>query len=101
MIRHIVLWRLAAPAKSPDGSLSSMPRIERNIASMREQIDGLRRIEIGLNVAPGPDASDLALIADFDSWEALRGYEKHPLHDELRALIGPLRTERRVVDQEI
>jgi len=42
-----------------------------------------------------------AAICRVASWEALRGYESHPLHEELRALIGPIRSERRVVNDEI
>jgi hypothetical protein len=61
---------------------------------------GLAASGLGLNQADSADASDLVLCCEFHSWDALRGYESHPLHQELRAIIGPLRAERRVVDFE-
>lgn len=100
MIRHIVMWRLKSEAKQ-GGRIQNLDRIQGCLASMRTGVPGVLRLEIGANQAEGPDASDLVLLADFASWEALQGYERHALHDELRALIGPMRTERRVLDYEI
>ena len=100
MIRHVVMWRLKPEAKRSGGP-DNLERIEANLAAMRGAIAGLRRIELAVNQAAAPDAADLLLLADFDDWEALRGYESHALHDELRVLIGPIRNERRVVDYEL
>ena len=99
MIRHIVMWRLKSrPAAG--GHLEAMDRIEQNLAALRSAVPGLLRAWLGLNQADSADASDLVLCCEFHSWDALRGYESHPLHHELRAIIGPLRAERRVVDFE-
>lgn len=99
MIRHIVMWRLKSrPAQS--GRPEAMDRIEQNLAALRASVPGLLRAWLGLNQADSADASDLVLCCEFHSWDALRGYESHPLHQELRAIIGPLRAERRVVDFE-
>ena len=99
MIRHVVMWRLKTrPAGGGDGEL--MDRIEQNLAALRSSVPGLLEAWLGRNEAQSADASDLVLCCEFHSWDALRGYESHPLHHELRALIGPLRAERRVVDFE-
>jgi len=100
VIRHVVMWRL----KSRLGNgmhADAMGNIERNLAALRAGVPGLLRAWIGFNQADSTDASDLVLCCEFHSWDALRGYESHPLHQELRALIGPLRAERRVVDFEV
>jgi len=99
MIQHIVMWRLKSEAKRPDG-IENLDRIERSIDAIRQSVPGVLQMQIGVNEAPAADAADLVLLAQFDSWEALHAYERHPLHDELRALIGPLRIERRVLDYE-
>jgi hypothetical protein len=99
VIRHIVMWRLKSRA-GQGGRPEAMDRIESNLAALRSTVPGLRRAWLGLNQADSADASDLVLCCDFQSWDALRGYEAHPLHQELRAIIGPLRAERRVVDYE-
>ncbi len=100
MIRHIVIWRLKKEAKR-FGKIENLERIQRNFEAMRTAMPGLLRLELGVNQAQVADAADLLLFSEFESWEALRGYETHPLHDELRALIGPLRSERRVLDHEV
>jgi hypothetical protein len=100
VIRHIVIWRFKDEAKRL-GKIADLDRIERNFAAMRATVPGLLRLELGVNQSRVADASDLLLFSEFESWEALRSYETHPLHDELRALIGPLRCERRVLDHEV
>jgi hypothetical protein len=99
VIRHVVMWRLQGrPAQA--GRWEVMDRIEQNLTALRSSVPGLLRAWLGLNQADSADASDLVLCCEFHSWDALRGYESHPLHQELRAIIGPLRAERRVVDFE-
>jgi hypothetical protein len=99
VIRHIVMWRLKSRAAQGEHR-ETLQRIERNVVALRTGVPGLLRAWLGLNQADSVDASDLVLCCEFHSWDALRGYESHPLHHELRAIIGPLRTERRVVDFE-
>jgi len=99
VIRHIVMWRLKSRT-AQGGRPEAMDRIEENLAALRSTMPGLLRVWLGLNQADSADAADLVLCCEFHSWAALRGYEAHPLHAELRAIIAPLRAERRVVDFE-
>ena len=100
MIRHIVMWRLKDEAKR-DGTIANLDLIQDVLDGLRARICGLRRLELHQNHLRGADAADLLLYAEFDSWPALQSYEAHPLHAELRTLIAPLRTERRVIDHEM
>jgi hypothetical protein len=100
MIRHIVIWRLKDEAKC-FGWVERLESIHLVVAAMRERVPELLRIELGVNKAQVADSADLLLLSEFRSWEALHGYEKHPLHDELRRLIVPVRLERRVLDYEV
>jgi len=100
MIRHVVIWRLNAEAKAA-GQIKDIALIQRSVASLRGAVPGLLRMELGINQSALADAADLLLYSEFESWQALRAYDDHPLHEELRALIRPLRTERRVIDHEI
>jgi hypothetical protein len=72
MVRHIVLWRLKAPA-------------EADLASGR--IPGLLQVEVGRSFNTGKRATDFALICDFANREALAAYHRHPAHAETRAAV--------------
>lgn len=100
MIRHLVIWKLKQEAKS-GGRISDIEPIRLVIAAMREKLSGLKHLEVQSNQNNGADAADLLLYAEFDSWQSLQDYEAHPLHDDLRRLIGPIRVERRVFDHEM
>jgi len=100
MVKHLVMWRMRQRGIDLN-ALGARAEILRAIDAMRVGIDGLRAVELGFNQSRASDASDLALYSEFDTWEALQAYEIHPLHEALKALIGPLRAERRVVDYEI
>jgi Stress responsive A/B Barrel Domain len=99
VIHHVVMWRLQDDAKRT--RLAALrEQIQALAAAMRTTVPGLLRLDLGDNRAAVPDAADLLLYSEFDSWRALQGYEAHPLHVQLRGLIAPLRSERRVVDYE-
>jgi hypothetical protein len=99
VIHHVVMWRVRDEAKHTSW-LAIIERLQRNVEALRSSVPGLLRLELGANRAGVADAADLLLYSEFESWNALQGYEEHPLHDELRGLIAPLRIERRVVNYE-
>jgi quinol monooxygenase YgiN len=99
MIHHIVIWRLK-PEASGVHRAGFLARVERCVQALRAAIPGLLRLEVAVNEVPSPDAADLVLNSEFEDWEALRRYDAHPLHAELKAIIGPARSERRVVDYQ-
>ncbi len=94
------MWRLRDFERGL-GDLANKHLILDAISAMRTGIAGLKAVEIGINRRRAGDAADLALYTEFESWSALQAYEAHPLHEELKRLIGPLRVERRVVDYEV
>lgn len=100
MVKHLVMWRLRDFERGL-GDLANKHLILDAISAMRTGIAGLKAVEIGINRRRAGDAADLALYTEFESWSALQAYEAHPLHEELKRLIGPLRVERRVVDYEV
>ena len=98
MVKHLVMWRLQESRRAAQIA-TSLP-LKTIIDGLRAHIAGLHELEIELSRCGGDDAVDLVLYSVFDSWDALRTYEAHPLHDDLKALIRPLRAERRVADYE-
>ena len=99
MVKHMVMWRLRFAGD--DERLERLGAIRRSIEALRLGVEGLKRVEIGFNESATSDAADLVLYSEFDSWPALQAYETHPLHEQLKRLIAPVRMERRVVDYEV
>ena len=99
MIRHIVFWKLRSELRQGPG-VPDAAQLEPSLEAMRTGIAGLRHVELRRNALESAEGADLVLYSEFDSWEALNAYQTHPLHEDFKKLIGPLRTERRVADFE-
>jgi heme-degrading monooxygenase HmoA len=99
MFTHIVLWKLkdSANGKSREENARLIKERFEEIANM---LDGLRRMDVGLNVLPGDDAADVALYAEFESRAAFEAYYEHPAHKALVGFIKDVRVDRRVIDYE-
>jgi Stress responsive A/B Barrel Domain len=100
VIRHVVVWRLkdfnALTRRSPQWEA-----LQQCVTAMRTGVPGLLKIDLGLDQSRTADSGDVILFSEFESWAALDGYQVHPLHDDFKKLLGPLRTERRLMDYEI
>ena len=97
MIRHIVVWRLAdAPDKAEKAQA-----IKTNLEALKDKIDVIREIQVGINFNETEAASDIVLVSTFDSKEDLNTYIGHLAHKAVGAeLVRPNVSERRVVDYE-
>ena len=61
----------------------------------------LRTFELGVP-ADGYEATyDLILVTGFDDAAGLKAYAEHPVHQEVAAYIGKVRTERVCMDYEV
>ncbi len=97
MIRHIVVWRMA---DLPD-KLERAKAMQENVKMLRDNIDVIVDIEIGLNYNETEAASDVVLVSTFKTKEDLETYQVHPVHKEFGATyVRPFVKERRVVDYE-
>jgi hypothetical protein len=100
MIKHIVFWRLKQDLTPADRE-AALQRIKQAFEALPGKIPGLTHIEIGFDYGRGPEASDIVLYSEFESREALAGYDVHPEHKALIPMVREVRTEKRVVDYEI
>src|SRR5215210_4243939 len=99
MFVHIVLWKLkeTANGRSRQENARLMKERYEEIGNM---LDGLHRLEVGLNVIAGDDAADVALYTEFASRADYDAYYAHPAHKALVAFIKDVRVDRRVIDYE-
>lgn len=96
MYKHIVTWKLNDRNENITLALSATEIL----AKMRSELPGLVQIEIGVDSSNSQESSDLVLYSEFISLAAYNNYDQHDLHQQLKKLIGPRRSERRVIDYE-
>lgn len=97
MIKHIVAWRI----KEGIDKQTAAENIKRELESLKDKIDVLKFIQVGINFNDSDVSSDIVLVSDFDTKEALSIYQEHPEHKRVGAeFVRPNVCERRVCDYE-
>ena len=99
MIRHIVAWRLLDTALG-NGKAENARLMKEKLEDLRGRIPGLLRLEVGLDFSATENSSDVVLVADFESREALAAYQVHPAHKAVGLFVRAVVSERRLVDCE-
>jgi heme-degrading monooxygenase HmoA len=100
MIRHLVMWTLKEHADGADREANAR-RVRDALEACRGAVPGMGAFEVGL-AQPGLEAShDVALVAEFESREALAAYQSHPAHLAVKELLGRVRESRVVMDYEV
>lgn len=100
MIKHIVLWRLKDFAEGSTKQENSI-KVKAALEAMRGKIPGMLKLEAGLNFETSDSSFDIALYTEFESREALNGYQIHPEHMKVKDFMPRFRSERRVIDYEV
>lgn len=90
MIDHLVMWRLKDPADAP--------RFKAILEPCGKLVPGILRFEVSIR-EDGLEANcDVALVSRFADAAALDAYQQHPDHQAVLKQLGPLRSERYVLD---
>lgn len=92
MVKHVVMWRYR--------NKSDIKTAKELLDGMRGKVPSLLSIETGVNYLDGPASYDLVLITEHNDRAALDTYQVDPLHEEVKAVLGKLDSERVVVDFE-
>jgi hypothetical protein len=71
------------------------------LEGLADKITGMIHIEVGLHFDPSDRSSDAALYSTFTSKDALETYQTYPEHVAIKAWIGQVSCEVRVVDYEV
>lgn len=97
MVRHIVAWKMA----QTDDKEQKMLKIKEELEALKDKIDVIADIEVGINFNESDGASDIVLVSTFKSKEDLNTYQLHPEHVAVAAnYVRPNVCERRVIDYE-
>lgn len=95
-IVHIVAWRLNGTGESERRAQARA--VVDAVEATRGRIPGLLSLETGINIVQAADAWDVGAVMVFASRADLDAYQTHPVHLELKAVIGPLRSARSQLD---
>lgn len=98
MINHVVLFKLKDyPDKEKENIIAELKAKLENLKNLIEQVVYL---EVGLNYELNAKSYDLALISHFNSLEDLDKYRVHPEHLKVVERIGETTISRAAVDFE-
>jgi Stress responsive A/B Barrel Domain len=99
MIRHIVLFRLAAidELQRRDDAHGIAERLQ----ALETQILGIVSIRVDRDLGLVEGHWDVALVSEHDDNAALEAYQVHPAHKEVAAYIGTVISDRAVVDYSV
>ncbi len=90
MITHTVLMKFTDAADAPEA--------QRRLEELAPEIEQIRSLSVGLDVARTEVSYDLVLVTTHEDLDALVAYQQHPVHAAFGAWLRPLLTARAVVD---
>ena len=100
MIKHIVMWNIKENVEGRT-KLENGKIIKEKMEELKDLIEEIVTLEVGINIVEGKGARDLVLNAEFNNLEDLDIYQKHPDHVKLVEFVGPYLENRAVIDYEI
>ncbi len=95
MIKHIVFFKL------PQESMDKKDLLIEKLNNLKDQIDFIRALEVGINFTDSDRAFDISLTVVVDSKEALSSYATHEHHLPVVAFLKENSIDAKVVDYEI
>lgn len=98
-IVHLVFWKLSG--STIDAKKLQADTIIEAFLALKNEIEGLLKLEIGQNCVDHPDAWDISVYMVFASPAFLDLYQTHPMHLDIKKLVGPMRLDRGQVDFEL
>jgi heme-degrading monooxygenase HmoA len=99
MFKHIVFWKLHETADGRSRAENAR-LIKERFEELANMIDGLRHLEVGIDVLRSEASADVVLYTEFESRADYEAYNDHPAHKAIAGFIQGLRSERRSVDYE-
>ena len=93
MIRHVVMFKF-----KPDVSKHDRQKLVDMLHRLQEDVEVVRKLQVGKNFTDSPRACDLVLIVDVDNETALQVYSDHPDHQPVKQRVGEICEASYVVD---
>ena len=94
MIKHIVMWKLKDEAEG-NSKAENAQIIKNSLEDLKEKINEIVHIEVGIDVNKSEQAYDVVLYSTFNS------YQKNPDHVKAGSFVKKVASSRVVVDYEL
>ena len=79
MVKHMIIWKIKEDCANPEEVKSA---VKRELEALVGKIDGLTEMNIITDKLPS-SSGDLMMDSLFESEDALKAYQKHPLHQHV------------------
>ncbi|MBO4931835.1 MAG: Dabb family protein [Clostridia bacterium] len=96
MVKHIILWKLKE-SLSEEEKAAARAEAKRRLENLNGKIDGMISLKVVTDRLPSSNA-DMMLDSEFDSVEALAGYQVNPLHVEAATFVRSVVEARLCLD---
>ena len=100
MVKHIVMWKLKEEAEGRSRE-ENAGVIKEALEALNGEIDGLLKMEVGIDISGTDSSADIVLYSEFISKKALDEYQVNPKHEAVKPLVGKTTCERQMVDYEV
>ena len=97
-IVHVLTWRLNGA--TVEVRRNQGRRVVAAVQALLGRVEGLVSLDVGVNLVEAGDAWDVGAVMVFRNRADLQAYQTHPAHLALKAVVGPLRSERGQLDFE-
>lgn len=98
MVKHMIIWKIKDECEDKDAVKAN---VKRELETLTGKIDGLVEMQIITEKLPS-SSGDLMMNSLFESEDALKAYQKHPLHQHVaNTYVRPNMCQRLSLDYEI
>jgi len=98
MVKHIVMWNFN-PEMSEEEKLVAGEKMKALLESIKDLVEGALDIRVVINEMESSNR-DIALIGIYESEEALKAYQVHPVHVEAGKFVRSVTCNRSCLDYE-
>lgn len=96
MVKHIILWKLKE-SLTEEEKTTSRAEAKRRLEALNGKIDGMISLKVVTDRLPSSNA-DMMLDSEFETVEALAGYQTNPLHVEAATYVRSVVEARLCLD---
>ena len=98
MVKHMIIWKIKDDCANKE---LVKENVKKELEALNGKIEGLIEMHIITQTLPS-SAGDLMMDSLFESDEALRAYQKHPLHQHVaNTFVRPNMCQRLSLDYEV